>query len=224
MDQPFALAGEVEGDRGDALDLVSVVDLGIDGALLAVAELGDGLGLAEIDAAGQLAHDHDVEAVDPVALERGGVGERRIADRGPEIGEQLEILAQPEQPRLRPLVVRHAVPFRPADRAEHDGVGGKRAFHGGVRDRLAMGVVGAAADQIRLGLDRGDPAAVDPADHALDLGHHLGADPVAGQQKELIGCHLRSSANYFVMPGRRAGHPRISGGASNRGWPGQARP
>ena len=119
MHQALPLAREVEGDRGDALDLVGVVDLRIDGALLAVAEIGDGLRLAEIDAAGQLAHDHDVEAVDPVALERGGVGERGIADRGPEIGEQLKILAQPEQPGLGALVVsaRHPISARRPRRA-----------------------------------------------------------------------------------------------------------
>ena len=49
------LARQLEGHAPDALDLVGVVDLGVDGALLAVAEIGDGLGLAEIDAAGQLA-------------------------------------------------------------------------------------------------------------------------------------------------------------------------
>ena len=48
----------------DAVDLVGLVDLRIDGALLAVAKIGDLLGLAEIDAAGKLAHDQDVEAVD----------------------------------------------------------------------------------------------------------------------------------------------------------------
>ena len=77
------LARQLEGDAGDALDLVGVVDLGIDGALLAVAEIGDGLRLAEIDAAGQLAHDHDVEPLDHLALEARGFRERRIADRRP---------------------------------------------------------------------------------------------------------------------------------------------
>ena len=130
MHQSLALAREIEGDGGDALDLVSVVDLGVDGALLAVAEIVDGFRLAEINPAGQLAHDHDVEPVDAVALERGGVGERRIADRRPEIGEQLEVLAQAEQPGLGTLLVGHAIPFRTADRAEHDGVGGERLAHG----------------------------------------------------------------------------------------------
>jgi hypothetical protein len=57
------LLRELEGDPGDALDLVGVVDLGVDRALLAVAEIGDGLGLAEIDAAGQFPQDDDVEPV-----------------------------------------------------------------------------------------------------------------------------------------------------------------
>ncbi len=37
----LALARQVESDGGDALDLVGLVDLGVDGALLAVAEIGD---------------------------------------------------------------------------------------------------------------------------------------------------------------------------------------
>ena len=189
MHQALPLAREVEGDRGDALDLVGVVDLRVDGALLAVAEIGDGLGLAEIDAAGQLAHDHDVEAVDPVALERGGVGESGIADRRPEIGEQLKILAQPEQPGLGALVVSDAIPFRPADGAEHDGVGGEGAVHGRLGDRLAMRVVGAAADEVGLGLELGEALRVDPGHEAGHLAHHLGTDAVAGEQQKLIGRH-----------------------------------
>ena len=95
-----ALAREIEGDAADALDFEGVVDLGVDAALLAVAEIDDLLGLAEIDAAGQLAHDHDVEALDDFALERGGVGERGVADRRAQIGVEPEILAQPQQARL----------------------------------------------------------------------------------------------------------------------------
>jgi hypothetical protein len=63
-------AGQFEGDGGDALDLVGVVDLRVDAALLAVAEIDDFLRLAEIDAAGQFAHDQDVEAFDDVRLQR----------------------------------------------------------------------------------------------------------------------------------------------------------
>ena len=52
-----------------------------------------------------------------------------------------------------------------------------------------MGVVGAAADEIGLGLDCGDPARIDPVDEARDLGHHLGADAVARKQQDIENCH-----------------------------------
>ena len=196
---------ELEGDGGDALDLVGLVDLGVDGALLAVPQILDLLRLAEIDAAGQLAHDHDVEAVDAVALERGGVGERRVADGRTEIGEELEVLAQAQKAGLRALVVRDAVPFGAADRAEHHRIGGRCASHGRVRDRLPMRIVGAAADEVGLGLDLGVPSRIHPGDDAGDLGHHFGADAVAGEEQKFV-CHaLRASCvrGWPLPNGRR---------------------
>src|SRR6185312_16744619 len=95
--------GEVERHLDDALDLVSLVHLRVDSALLAVAELGDFLGLAEIDAAGGLAQDQDIEALDDLALERGGVGERRIDDRRAKVGKEAEVLAEPQQAGLGTL-------------------------------------------------------------------------------------------------------------------------
>src|SRR5579872_2599176 len=77
---------QFEADAGDALDLVGVVDLGVDGAFLAVAEIGDGFRLAEIDAAGQFAQDDDVEPFDRLALETRSVGQRRIDDGRADVG------------------------------------------------------------------------------------------------------------------------------------------
>src|SRR6202142_725732 len=54
-----AVARQLEGRPPDPLDFVGVVDLGVDCAPLAVAEIRDLLGLAKVDAAGELAHDHD---------------------------------------------------------------------------------------------------------------------------------------------------------------------
>ena len=119
-----ALAGEVEGDAGDALDLARRVDGGIDGALLAVLQRHDLLGLAEVGAAGQLAQDEDVEALHHLAPQRGGLGQRGIADGGAQVGEQVEVLAQPQQAGLGPDLVGHLVPLRPAHGAEQDGIGG----------------------------------------------------------------------------------------------------
>ena len=162
-------ARQLEGDARDALDLVGVVDLGVDGALLAVAEIDDLLRLAEIDAAGKLAHDQDVEPLDQLALQRRGVGERRIDDRRPQIGEQRQVLAQAQEPRLGTHLIGHAVPFRPADRAEDHRVGGHRLFHRRFGDRGAVGVVGRPADQVLLAFEGGAAGLVEPGDDAADL-------------------------------------------------------
>ena len=186
-----AFSRQIERDAGDALDLVGVVHLRIDGALLAVAEIGDGFGLAEIDPAGELAHDHDVEALDHLALQAGGVRQRRIAHRRAQIGEQREFLAQPQQPGLGPRVIGHAVPLRTADRTENHGIGGHRHRHRGVGDALLAGVIGRAADQPLLGRKMRDALRIEPVDQALHLRHHFGADAVAGEKQQFMGRHGR---------------------------------
>ena len=124
-----------------------------------------------------------------LALEARGIGERRIADRRPQVGEQAEILAQAQQARLGPRVVGHRIPFRTADRAEDHGIGGLRQRHGGVGDGDLVGIVAGAADQPFLGLEGGEPARIHPGDELLDLGHDFGADAVAGEKQELVGRH-----------------------------------
>src|SRR5579871_6109678 len=97
-------AGELKSDTGNTLDLVGVVDLRVDSTLLAVAEICDGFGLAEINTARQLAHDHEVEAVDDLALEARRVGERGIADCRAQVGEEAKVLAQSQKSRFWPRI------------------------------------------------------------------------------------------------------------------------
>ena len=123
------------------------------------------------------------KAVVQLALQRRGIGERGIADGGAQVCEQLEMLAQTEQASLGALVVGHAVPFGAADGAKHHGIGGESGLHGGVGNRLAVGIVSAAADEVGLGLDLCQTLRVNPVDQALDLAHHLGADAVTGEQE-----------------------------------------
>ncbi len=94
-----------------------------------------------------------------------------------------------KQAGLRPRVIGHSIPFRPADRAEDHGVGGLRQRHGGVGDGDLVGIVAGAADEPFLGLERGQPPLIHQGDELLDLGHDLGADAVAGEQQELVGRH-----------------------------------
>jgi len=183
------LAREVECDPRDALDLIGVVDLGVDGALLAVAEIGDGFRLAEIYPAGEFAHDHDVEAFDHLALQARCLRQRRIAHRGTQIGEQAELLAQAQQPGLGPDVIGHAVPLRPADRTEDHGIGGTSHGHGRIGNALLARIIGRTTDQALLGRKMRDALRVEPVDQPLHLRHHFGADAVAGEQQEFMGRH-----------------------------------
>ena len=127
--------------------------------------------------------------VDHLALEAGSVGERRIADRRPQIGEQRQLLAQPQEPGLGPRLIGHALPLRAAHGAENHRVGGLRLRHGGVGDGDLVGVVAGAADQPLFGLEPREPVRIHPADELLDLGHHLGADAVAGKKQEFVPGH-----------------------------------
>ena len=186
-----ALAGEVEGDAGDALDLVRGVDGGVDGALLAVLQRHDLLGLAEVGAAGQLAQDENVEAFHVLATQRGGLGQRRIADGGAQVGEQVEVLAQLEQAGLGPDLVGHLVPLRAADGAEDDGI---RAS--------ALASVSPSRGTPNLSMEAPPTSAVsvlncdlallvEEGHDPLDLGHHLGADAVTRQEQKRMCGHGR---------------------------------
>ena len=189
-----ALARQLKSDATDALDFVSVIDLRIDAALLAIAEIDDFFRLAKIDATCQLAHDHNVEAFDNLALERGIIRQSRIADRRAQIGEETQILAQTQQARFRAHIVRHAVPFRTADCAKNDRVAFHRELHVAFADGLAMRIIGRTAHEARLALERGDPLLAKPIGHFDHFGHDFRANAVAGQKKEFVRRHGRSVA------------------------------
>ena len=79
--------------------------------------------LAEVDVAGELAHDQEVEAGDDLRLERRRGGELRIEQRRPQVGEQRQRLADAQQALLGTQLARQRVVLRTADRAQQDRVG-----------------------------------------------------------------------------------------------------
>ena len=121
------------------------------------------------------------------------VGERRVADGRAQIGEQAEVLAQPEQAGFGAHLVGHLVPFRPADRAEEHGVGGERLRHVRFGDRLAVRVVGRSRrpDPPRSRSRRRAPSFM-TAIERLHLGHGLGADAVAGEKEKFLRDAIRN--------------------------------
>ena len=128
---------QLEGRARDAGDLALGVALGVDAdALVALGE--DAARLAEVDAGGQLAHDHDVEPGHHLALQRGEVGERVEALRRAQVGVEVHLLAQPQQPALGLHREVEVVVLRPADRAEQHRVRRLRPRHRRVGQRRAV--------------------------------------------------------------------------------------
>jgi hypothetical protein len=130
-DLPVALARRLEGHAQDAADLALGVMHGVEAeALLLPVDLAqlDAARLAEVDVAGQFAHDQDVQPGHDLRLEGRGVGQFRIQDRRAQVGEQAELLADAQQAALRPLLARVVVPLRAADGAEQHGIGRLRSF------------------------------------------------------------------------------------------------
>ena len=83
----------------------------------------DAARLAEIDVAGQLAHDQDVQPRHHLGRSVEAPRQFRVHLRRAQIGEQAEFLAQAEDRLLRALGARQRVVLRVADGAEQDRVG-----------------------------------------------------------------------------------------------------
>ena len=110
--------------------------------------------VAEVDAAGELAHDEQVGALDALALERAGVEQRRARPHRAQVREQAEPLAQAEQALLGPRLARvGGVPLRAADGGEQHRVGAAAGLEHLVGERRAVRVDRGAADQVLVELE-----------------------------------------------------------------------
>ena len=139
-----ALHGHVEGDLGDAAHLAL-------GVLLDVVSSGAKVRvpvplLAEVDAAGQLTHDHDVQSPgQDLRLQRGGVGQLLEQQGGTQVGEKAQGLPQAQQGAFGALVAGQVVPLPAAHGTQQHSVRGLADVDGLLGQAGAGGVDGAAA-------------------------------------------------------------------------------
>ena len=142
--------------------------------------------LAEVDPAGQLAHDHDVEAGHGLFLQRRCFGQRVKTDRRAQVGEQLQILAQAQQAALGAQREIERIVLRATHRAEQHAIGGEGLVHDRVGDRGAIGVVGGTADLVLGDVDLKATVVAEPVDHPPDFRSSLPAR-----------CHHREHENIL---------------------------
>src|SRR5262249_61942663 len=125
----------------------------LDGARAAVGEAVDAARRAEVEAARQLADDHEIGPLAHLPLEGRGVDEHREALGRAEVRVEVELLADRQESALGALLVRHVVPLGAADRAEEDGVRAPAELERARRERLAGRVDRRAADEPALELE-----------------------------------------------------------------------
>ena len=182
-----ALHRHLESAAADALDLVHrvvhVVRAGLAPALVALAAVM----LAEVNVAGQLAADENVEAVaDDFRLDRAGISERLVHLRRAQVDEQAQCGAQTEQRLLRTLFTRNLVPLRAADRAEQHGIRVLADLDGLIGQRDAVLVDRAAACEDLLEIELVAELLADLIEHEHSLGYDLRADAVTLDNSNIV--------------------------------------
>ena len=181
-----ALARGVERHARDARDLVLGVHHGVESLALTVGERTHTARLAEVNIAGEFAHDQEIESGHDLGLERRGRGKLRVENRRAQVGEQLQLRTQPEQRLFRPQLARQRVVFQPADGAQQHRIGRLGELQRRRRQRLAGLVVGRAAHGRGFELDFKTVIPAQALEHLHCLGHHLGTDAVARQHSNFF--------------------------------------
>ena len=176
-DLAAASCGEAAGDAGDAFHLGDRV--------LALVESGRPFSpfAAEVDAAGELADEEQIDALEDLGLERRGVAQRRQHRDGPQVGVDAEFGAQTQQRGLR-THRRVRPPLRTADRAEQDGVGRETSGEGVGRQTVAVRVDGGAAERQVFERELVAAETLHSLQYTQALGHHLGADAVPAEHRD----------------------------------------
>ena len=141
------------------------------------------LRLAEVQAARQLPHDHDVDALQQVRLDRAGVDDRGEDLYRPEVREQVEALTDGEDAVLWPGLGVWVVPLGTAYRSEEHAVDAIADLQRLVRERGAKVVDGIAADPPVAQVEVVPEPGSDGIEDLDGLGSDLGAYSVSRQYR-----------------------------------------
>ena len=140
---------------------------------------------------------------DQFRLQAGGADQLLVADRRAEVGEQAQVLAQAQDGLLGAQRALQLVVLPVADGAEQHGVGFLGQLERGIGQRMAVGLVGGAADQGGFHLE----LQVEDVEDLDGLGDDLGADAVARQNCDFhvfVSQRLRVWASQGFLARRSA--------------------
>ena len=183
----IALHRHLKSTAADALYLINrvvhVVRAGLAPALVAFAAVM----LAEVNVAGQLTANENVEAVtNNLRLDRARIRKRLVHLRRAQVDEQTQCGAQTEQCLLRTLGTRHIVPLRAADCTEQNGIRVLADLDGLIGQRDAVLVDRAAAREDFLKTKLVAELLADLIEHEHSLGYDLRADAVTLDNSNIV--------------------------------------
>ena len=196
---PRTGSGPPERVPDDPLHAVRRVDADL-GRDLVRAALADDPAVADVRALGALAHDDEVD----LAIGARPCRQRR-RDPGVEPGRpQVHVVVEGEpQPEQQPAFEHPARHARVADRAEQDGVVPAQLVEHAVGQRLAGRVPAPGTEVVVRRLELDVVRVGDGVEHPDGLGDDLGADAVAGDEREPQGGRgggRRGHAQWPVSP------------------------
>ena len=175
-----ALHGGLEADLGDAADFRLGVEHGVVALALAARIVAPTARLAEINVAGQLADDQQIQPRHDFGFQRRCMHQLRIQHGRAQIGKQAELLADAQDALLGTLRSRQCIVFRPADSAAQHGVGRLGELQRRWRQRIAMRVKPGAAKRRLLELQL-ESVCRQPAQYFQRLRDDFRTDAVTGE-------------------------------------------
>ena len=183
----IALHRHLKSTAADALYLINrvvhVVRAGFAPALVALAAVM----LAEVNVAGQLTANENVEAVtNNLRLDRARIRKCLVHLRRAQVDEQTQCGAQTEQCLLRTLCTRHIVPLRAADCTKQNGIRVLADLDSLIGQRDAVLVDRAAACEDLLKTKLVAELLADLIEHEHSLGYDLRADAVALDNSNIV--------------------------------------
>jgi hypothetical protein len=139
--------------------------------------------LSEVDVAGKFTDDEDVQPGDQLRLETGGAHQLLVADGRAEVCEQSQVLAQAENRLFRAQWPVQRVVLPVSHGAKQDGIGLPGQLQCAVGQRMAVGLIGSATNQRRLGLE----GQAQGFKHLDGLCNNFLADAVTRQYRDFHG-------------------------------------
>ncbi len=196
-------ARHVEADAGNPAYFAFAVWQGVVSLAFAALKLALAARRAEVDATGQLTDDQNVQARDDFRLQRRRVGQLRIENGRPQVGEQAQLRTDFQQPPFGAHVTLDLVPLRPAYGAQQYGVCLARTLKRLIGQRYAMPVDSRAADHVMLQLEAELELVVGQLQDLDRFGHDFRANAVTRENQNLL-------AHAFLYSFTRRGHVSLA--------------